>query len=204
MVKVCPELKIQGSCTDSTCQYRHDIYVCEECGVICDSTSIFRDHLQSKRHRHKVIKLTAIYHCASCNVDVTGQVAWAEHRSLHRHYANAEPQSRPSTVNLGNGVLENGYCALCGTAVAVGKWSKHLQNAGHLNKEKYAAFKTALEEAERDKHEVVVSDNMDFGIVTPADARRGVNIKFTLQTNVPTSRIKIDSAKFFSPKTSRS
>lgn len=168
MVKICPKLKTHGACSDSACLYRHDIYVCEDCGVICDSTALFQEHLQSKGHQRKAIKL----------------------------------QNGPPPAYIEDGVRRS--CVLCGTVVAVGKWPKHLQSQKHRGKEAYSAFKTILEEAEKDKHGVVISDGIDFGIVARSDARKGITIQFTLETTVPTSRIKIDSAKLFSPKASRS
>lgn len=79
--------------------------------------------------------------------------------------------------------------------------TRHLQSPKHLTAEKYVAYKATLEEAEKNKHGVTVSDVLDFGIVSAADAQKGVNVQFVIQTTVPGSRIKIVSALFPSTTT---
>ena len=164
MIKVCPKLKSQGSCSDSSCIYRHDVHVCEDCSLVLDSADLFQQHMRSKSHK--------------------------------RHASGVPLEQVAPSVS--------GYCALCRTPIEPKVWHKHLQTHKHRAREKYAAFKSALEEGEKNKHGVVVSDGIDFGVVAPADAREGVTVQFNLQTTVPNSRIKIVSAKLFSLKASRS
>lgn len=81
---------------------------------------------------------------------------------------------------------------------------KHIQGPKHRTAEKYVAYKATLEEAEKNKHGVTISNPLDFGIVAPADAQKGVFMEFFIQTTVPASRIKITAAQFPSTTTPRS
>jgi len=90
------------------------------------------------------------------------------------------------------------YCTLCGVFVPRTLWTQHAQNSTHRRKEGFAAFKVTLEEAEKNKHGVTVSEGLDFGIVRPADARTGVSLQFSMETTVPASRIRVVEAKLSS------
>jgi helicase MOV-10 len=128
---------------------------------------------------------------------------WSTHLSTRRHRQNVKQQGETAVVEPVE-ASEKGYCAICRREVMPRYMAKHLQSPKHRTAEKYIAYKATLEEAEKNKHGVTISDPLDFGIVTPADAQKGVSMQFVIQTTVPASRIKIASAQFPSTTTSRS
>jgi helicase MOV-10 len=195
MVKICPKLQSQGACSDQACQYRHDVRICEDCGIICTSADIYRAHLQGKRHKRQLLGLVDIHYCSLCSMNVMG--LWTEHLSTKRHLKNANQQGVSVSVDPVE-ASENGYCAICRKPVMPRKQAKHLQSPKHRMAEKYVAYKATLEEAEKNKHGVIVSDVLDFGIIARADAHKSVSIPFVIQTVVPTSRITVDSFKLSS------
>jgi helicase MOV-10 len=83
------------------------------------------------------------------------------------------------------------FCGVCDKYVPEFLWASHQKSSEHRRREGYTAFKTALEEAEKDKHGVVLSEGLDFGIVESADAARGVSRTLTLESTVPSSRVII-------------
>jgi len=83
------------------------------------------------------------------------------------------------------------FCGVCDKQIPSARWASHPQSLEHRRKEGYTAFKTALEEAEKDKHGVVLSEGLDFGIVESADAARGVSRTLIIETTVPSSRVTI-------------
>lgn len=197
MVKICPKLQSQGACNDPSCIYRHDVRICEECGVVCSSAALFQSHIQSKRHKRQLLGLNDVQHCPLCNMNVMG--LWSQHLLTRRHCKMAKRQGETAVVEP----LEatTGYCAICRKQVMPNHMTRHLQSPKHLTAEKYVTYKATLEEAEKNKHGVTVSDVLDFGIVSAADAQKGVNVQFVIQMTVPGSRIKIVSALFPSTTT---
>ncbi|KAF7971347.1 hypothetical protein HWV62_21363 [Athelia sp. TMB] len=61
----------------------------------------------------------------------------------------------------------------------------------HRRKESVVAYKTAMEEAEKNKHGVTISASLDFGVVDIADAGRGVRVDFKIDTTIPVSRVSL-------------
>jgi helicase MOV-10 len=72
-----------------------------------------------------------------------------------------------------------------------------MNGARHHRREQFQAFKSAFEEAEKDRHGVTLShkEGVDFGIVDLADAQRGVQKTVVLKTIVPSSRTRISDLK---------
>jgi len=128
---------------------------------------------------------------------------WTEHLSTRRHLKNADEQGVSVSVDPVE-ASESGYCVICRKPVMPRWQAKHLRSSKHRMAEKYVAYKATLEEAEKNKHGVVVSDGLDFGIIALADAHKSVSIPFVIQTVVPTSRIKVDSFKLSSTTVSSS
>ena len=206
MVKICRKLKSQGACSDNACHYRHDVQICEDCGVMCTSARIYEAHLQGKRHKRHVSGQAVVHHCSVCSVNVNGPKAWSQHLLTKRHRSQANQQGVPAEVEPEEAVStsRSDYCALCKVALEPRVRSRHFKSPKHRAKEKYFSYKATLEEAEKNKHGVTVSDGFDFGIIAPADAQKGVAVQFVIQTTVPNSRTRLDSAKLPPTTTSSS
>lgn len=89
------------------------------------------------------------------------------------------------------------YCGSCNRHVPTQSYARHLRTSQHLNKEKFAAYKSVLEESENDKNGVVVGE-LEFGIVEVADAAGGIIVSSTVKTTIPSSSISIVKIKLAS------
>ncbi|KAG0707889.1 RNA helicase [Suillus ampliporus] len=194
MVKICPQLEAHGACTNPLCTEYHDVHLCELCGVFCASTKWYEAHLASKKHRRKLAGHDGHqYHCSICGTFVYGPKSWGQHVQGKRHCRNAKnkgvsPEVAPAVPEALPG---NVFCGVCDKQIPQAFWDSHPRSLEHRRKEGYTAFKTALEEAEKDKHGIVISEGLDFGIVESADAAQGVSRTLTIETTVPSSRVTI-------------
>ena len=134
-------------------------------------------------------------------------MAWEQHVQTRTHRSKAklvgvsvvEPEEPASGAR-------NEYCAVCNMVIERGSWTRHVQSPKHRKKEHFAKYKTTLEEAERDKHGVTVSGDLDFGIVSPKDAEKyGTMFKrLTVETTIPFARVKIIQAKLSTADSTKS
>jgi len=201
MVKICPQLQSHGVCNDRPCQYSHDIHICEDCGIVCDSLSLYKAHINGKRHKRRISGANTFLRCPVCNVNIQGPDEWTKHVSGPRHRKKTTQQRASATVvepEEAAATAKSEYCTLCGVFVPRTLWTQHTENSTHRKKEGFAAFKVTLEEAEKNKHGVTVSEGLDFGIVPPVDARTGVSLQFSMETTVPDSRIRVVETKLSS------
>jgi len=90
------------------------------------------------------------------------------------------------------------FCGVCDRYVPNPLWASHPQSSDHRRKEGYAAFKIALEEAEKDKYGVALSEGLDFGIVESEDAAQGVSRALTIEIMVPSWQVIIKNVSFSS------
>ena len=200
MVKICPQFESQGACSDSACPYRHDICICEDCGVVCASLSLYQAHVGSKRHKRQISGVNTFLRCPVCNVNIQGSREWTKHVSGLGHRKKTAQQGISTVVEPEEAAAtrRSEYCSLCRLFVPRSLWTQHAQNSTHRKREAFATFKVTLEEAEKNKHGVTVSEGLDFGIVCPVDARTGVSVQFSTETTVPASRIRVVEAKLSS------
>lgn len=194
MVIICPQLEAHGACTDPLCTGYHDVHLCELCGVFCASTKWYEAHLASKKHRRKLAGHDGgQYRCPICGTSVFGHKSWVQHVQGKRHRKKAEnegvlPEVAPAIPGALPGKV---FCGVCDKQIPEGLWPSHPRSLEHRRKEGYTAFKTALEEAEKDKHGIVLSEGLDFGIMEDADAARGASRTLTIESTVPSSRVAI-------------
>lgn len=201
MIIICPQLKAHGACTDTQCTGYHDVHLCELCGIFCTSTKCHEAHLASKKHHRKLDGHDGTqYQCTICGTPVVGRKSWDQHLQGKRHRRKAEkkgvlPEVAPAIPEAFPGKV---FCGICDKQIPEGLWPSHPQSPGHRRKQGYTAFKTALEEAEKDKHGIVLSEGLDFGIMENADAARGVLRTLTIESTVPSSRVTIKTVSLSS------
>jgi helicase MOV-10 len=201
MVKICARLEAQGACTDPLCREYHQVHICELCSVFCASTKWYEAHLAGKNHRRRLRGFDGRqYHCTICDTQVSGQRFWVQHVKGMQHCRNAEIKGALANVApiIPDTLPGKSFCGVCDKYVPNSLWASHPQSSDHRKKEGYAAFKIALEEAEKDRHGVVLSEGLDFGIVESEDAARGVSRTLTIEITVPSSRVIIKSVSFSS------
>ncbi|KAG1732662.1 RNA helicase [Suillus paluster] len=205
MVQICPQLEAHGACTDSQCTGYHDVHICELCGVFCSSTAWYEAHLLSANHRRQSAGHDGRrHHCVICDAYVSGRRCWDDHVRGRQHCRNAEHKGVSADVAPVIQALPGElFCSACDRHVPEALWASHLQSAEHRRKEGYNAFKTALEEAKRDKNGVVISEGGDFGIVESVDAARGESRTLKIETTVASSRVTIKKVSLSSSFTRR-
>jgi helicase MOV-10 len=108
---------------------------------------------------------------------------------------NISPEIAPE-----EGLAQSGsvFCAICDQYYLQRNWEHHSQTLRHCAREKFTAYKAAVQETEKDKHGVSVSGDMDFGIVELQEARDGVQVRGIIRTDVPTSKIELVDMKLAS------
>ena len=152
-----------------------------------------------KKHQKK-LSGGAVF-CSVCQVFVTRQ-RWREHLENPAHLGAAnfngtDPNIAPEEQATPRGTR---HCDLCDCNIPEDVWGRHINGKRHHNKEKFYAFKSVFQEAEKDKHGVTVShlDGVDFGIIELLDGLQGVRMTVVLQTTVPQSRIRVLELKLSS------
>lgn len=205
MAILCPELLENGTCSNSSCDYRHDIHTCDVCGVVCTTASAHTAHLNGQKHSKRLAGRGATIHCPLCDINLQAG-NWESHQAGLSHRTAAQSQNTSSLVEpeqIVGDVPGQKFCDLCQRLIAAQFWSRHLQSESHHKKERYAAFKSLLDEAEKDKNGVTVDGVFDFGILEPQDASVGRITRPTWKNTVPSSTIILKSAVLASTKTER-
>jgi helicase MOV-10 len=189
-----------GSCNTPSCQFRHDAHTCEPCGIICDSTAVFNAHLRGKRHHKKVTDASTLFHCPICEVNVPSQKGWLKHVSGKRHRTEADRRSASTNVQPVEADSAPGqvFCSICNKLIRERLWARHPQSGAHMNKVRFMEYKAVLEEAEKDKHGVILTGDWDLGIVDVPSAQRGLVTRPIIKTGIPSSRITVVGLKFAS------
>lgn len=98
-------------------------------------------------------------------------------------------------------------CQLCDVNVNSRHWTSHVTKPSHKRREQFVAYKSAFDEASKDKHGVTIShgdSGIDFGIVELQDAEGGVRVELKIQMTSPSTRIKITGLKLASTSSSLS
>jgi hypothetical protein len=112
------------------------------------------------------------------------------HRASYTHNQNVraarrplaswdpEPTSAPSTF----------VCHTCDIELPLSQQDSHLNSAAHKRKIRFAALRSALDEAERDKHGVTVSspDGLDFGLVEVSTLEANPTITSSIDVTLET------------------
>lgn len=208
MVAVCPALLNTGFCPDvSTCDKRHDVPICRDCHITCISDRQLQAHFQGKRHRRQLAGQTITLFCPLCHISVVGQIGWGQHVTSKRHLAIAEEQSAApdvEPVEAGEDIKSHKFCAVCKTYVPAHMWTGHSSNKVHKRRLVFSAVEAGLEEAAKDKHGVVVfPSELDFMVVSPGEATKGVSLSVDVKTTVPLSNVTLVEYKLSSATTLR-
>ncbi|KAJ3561910.1 hypothetical protein NP233_g9904 [Leucocoprinus birnbaumii] len=122
---------------------------------------------------------------------------WEQHTSGRRHCNMAASKGVGVDIepDLNPPVQSHTVCNLCQTTIPVDLWQGHLRSRNHQGREQYAVFKTAVEEAEKDKHGVTVEGDGNFGIVDPSIAIQGKTVSLRALLSVPLARITLITIK---------
>lgn len=202
----CPSVLANGTCPDPTCSYIHNITTCGPCNLVFSDNDAYALHLRDKRHLSRLSGSFVISHCHVCNANIPGGMnSWNCHVLAQRHVKNAymkgisgETLPQPATTTSRAIV-----CDACQCLVQNHQWQSHIRNVRHISRETFARYKSALENAESDKHDIVVEGNFDLGIVDPAVAVAGKKIYATVNTSATHSKTVLVDLRLASAQDSR-
>lgn len=205
--KICPRLKATGICHDEACTHRHDVKICLPCGVVCTTESTYKAHLRGKKHRSRTGSGRRVFHCPLCAKNIP-EYQWAEHTFNQRHVGKAAQQGISPEIEPEEAVLSahERLCVVCDRIIQHNSWNAHIQGNAHRKMKTFIAFRAAFEEAERNKHGMIVSDEdgIDFGVVDPMHAENGMLTVITVKNTIPSSRIRISELRLGSQTSGRS
>lgn len=186
----CPNVLLQGACSDLSCQHNHNILSCEVCDRIFPTKEVYEGHLTSQTHRNRAAGVSTVYRCPLCNINITGDNTWHLHIAGKKHTKVARRQGVPPEVTsvtpLGTGLSK--FCELCRTLVPLRQWDAHVLGRKHKSRETFTKYASAVQEAESDKNGVVVEGEFDFGFIDPHEEIHGAKKTATVSTTVPKCR----------------
>ncbi|KAG6846206.1 hypothetical protein H0H93_015421, partial [Arthromyces matolae] len=169
---------------------------------MCSSQDELDSHNQTRIHRNKVQGQSLILKCPLCNAFCRGQASWKAHIRSRKHTNVAIRQGlQPKAVVAEEAadVPQHTLCLTCSVHIHNKDWDRHLKTNKHLEKERFAAFRVVLDEAEKDKQGVSVDGEFDFGIISPGDTNDKV-VRGAITVNNPTSRIALVDARLAADK----
>jgi helicase MOV-10 len=75
------------------------------------------------------------------------------------------------------------------------KWNGHIFKKVHLRGAQYVAVKMAQGEAEKDKNDVAIQGDLNFGIVDLETSRQGLTRSLELRITTPLAKVSLLSVK---------
>ncbi|KAJ7512385.1 P-loop containing nucleoside triphosphate hydrolase protein [Mycena galericulata] len=202
----CPELLSNGVCQNASCPHRHNVASCELCNLVFASPAEYTIHAASKQHLNRVQgESGAMLHCPVCQKHVSGMKNWGQHVTSGRHATRAAQSGLQPDVDpeVAENVPGHTLCSTCNSHIPDRNWARHHLTPKHKDREQFVSFRTALDEAERDKHGLSVSGNFDFGIVEGPTAKSGIETRPTIHNATPSSKISLVSVTLASTKGSK-
>ncbi|THV07182.1 RNA helicase [Dendrothele bispora CBS 962.96] len=191
----CSKLLAEGTCSDPDCGFEHNVLSCEVCGIFLPDEKSYRAHMRSRRHLRRANDDTfgRIHYCSLCSRYFSGLSHWRAHVRSKKHVKKASQQGVPPTIEPEYPLDIPGqrFCVLCEQHVPEPQWQRHTENRRHKSKERYAIFKSAMDEAQDDKNGATVSGEFDFKVVELSDALGGVSVTGKMEATEPLARFTL-------------
>ncbi|KAG6850077.1 hypothetical protein H0H93_001427 [Arthromyces matolae] len=140
--------------------------------------------------------------CDTCSFLCLSDEEMTEHMGSEAH---SKKKSEKTPTHDNAEALEvpgSTLCVACNLQIKNIYWNVHLRNPEHLKKDVFSGFKVALEEAEQDKHGVVIRGDFDFGVVA-AHSRGVVALGSIVTGNTASSRVTLLEARLASAMTAK-
>ena len=213
MDEICDEIYAHGVCHRENCPYSHDIYSCQTCRVVFETTEEYDRHLVTKKHQQKMLQATKRaagisipVTCTLCSVDLYSAAFYTQHSRGKRHARNMQQQG----LVVDPGPLEidvpshSTRCDTCATNIPTHQLANHLKGRRHANALHFGTLQGALDESEKDKNGIdVTPETVDFGFVNePRNSNATWSKKLVVQ-NTNVTGIQIIDARLSSQLTSR-
>ena len=184
----CQNVLENGTCSVPNCPSQHNITVCEPCGRVFNNVHGFKQHVLGRRHRIDSSN-GGVLSCPLCDVNVFGSArGWNNHLETRSHQSRATAQGVDDVEpepGRSKGAVR--YCDFCQVIVNRRHWENHINTLKHQSKVKYARYRAAIEDSQKDKNGVTINGDFDFGFVPPHDAAAGRMVSATITTTQPIS-----------------
>ncbi|RXW14391.1 hypothetical protein EST38_g11467 [Candolleomyces aberdarensis] len=183
---ICQNVLTSGTCSVPACPLDHVIFSCDTCNFFTPNQSGLDVHLRSKRHRVTAEGRNQTYHCSLCDVNVVGS-CWEGHVQGAKHRKRATTQGVDPAIEPLRGVTNSTqeYCSVCKYALPHEAWSRHVSGFKHLRKEAFLRYRTALDEAEKDKNNLTIEGPTNLGFLEPSVAASGFTGEFVIKSSEP-------------------
>jgi helicase MOV-10 len=132
------------------------------------------------------------HYCRACQCPVEFDV-WEQHIVGRKHLQQAQNLNTEPTAIFPTET--HTFCSICQISILNHLWSEHLCSVRHKRSQRYTVFKSAQDDAEKDKNGVVVDGDSDFGILEPTVGASGVTASLRISCTVPLAKIVMVSAK---------
>ncbi|KAJ3904549.1 P-loop containing nucleoside triphosphate hydrolase protein [Lentinula edodes] len=199
----CPNVLTQGTCSDHSCQYEHNVYNCTLCANVFANQIAYNDHLSSKTHINKTAGETGLLlFCIVCEKYVSGMKNWQGHVSGAKHASKAIAKGMSPDVPPEEPEQVPGHqlCVVCNRHIPSRSWARHPMQAQHKEREQFLKFTSAVEDTEKDKNGVSVIGDFDFKIIELQEAASGVVRAGTIQCQIPATRMSLMDIRLSSAK----
>ncbi|KAJ3561909.1 hypothetical protein NP233_g9903 [Leucocoprinus birnbaumii] len=197
----CPNLLASGSCNDPSCSLNHNILTCDVCSIIFCGINDYRIHLTQPKHLTRAAGRAShgMVHCPICKIFM-GSNAWSDHQRGQKHARTAKSLGVSIEVepemDLPVDIKESHqFCSTCQVFVGSIGWTLHIRGRRHKRSQEYMAFVMAQGEAEKDKNNVGIQGDLDFRIVEPAAASRGLTKAVIIRSTSPSAKINLKAVR---------
>jgi len=193
----CPNIIASGSCPDTHCIFNHNIPICDPCGYVACDYHEYQAHLQSKKHKKVLMgNIHQTWYCRICQRPINSE-SWVQHKNAQRHRNKAKLKGLDANLEPDPVVPSNThtFCTVCHLSITTFRWHSHIHGRSHLAKERYASFKSVLDEAEKEKNGVAIEGQVDLGILEPGVVTIGKTTTLKISSNVPSAKITLVSVK---------
>lgn len=187
----CPEFLEHGVCTTDGCDLNHALRICRMCRIWCVNDDTFEMHLHGKKHASVVknggVPVPKSLVCNVCNTTIPGdQHGYQLHVAGRRHRALATGIAQAGGGSVQVASLPDAHCTVCGIDLFENHRAAHERTEAHRKKTRFAVYRAAFDEAERDKAGVAVEEEADFPfldapskLAKPITAQRSVGVTFS-------------------------
>ena len=156
------------------------------CRTLLNTGSCIDDNCRSHHDVHT---------CETCSVVCLTGHSYQAHLAGKYHRKTLERAAYAQAHGI-----DTEFCELCQIPILNHDWERHQRTRRHLNKQRFFAFKSLLEESEKDKHGISISspEGVDFGIIELEEAQVGRDAALVITTSVPRSSVRLTDVKLTS------
>jgi len=202
----CPNVLAHGTCSDASCGYTHNILTCNPCALVFATNDAYQLHLTDSKHRNRVSGSSVTSHCRICVANITGgRTQWEQHINGRRHRENASMKGLSPIITPApaSSTSKSLVCDLCESMIGANHWDSHIRGNKHQSRETFTKYRNAVEVAESDKHDVIVTGVFDFDFVAPSSAALGVQHVASITTSSPFLKCVLKEVKLASAQGTR-